>query len=95
MNSRKAIALLIGVVTTGGCTLLQPPAEDPAMVRLAELERRLDAIERIVNNQGLVQLTQQVDALERRTDQLQGKAETLRHDAEDTAVRQRQLYADL
>jgi len=65
------------------------------MVRLAELERRLDAIERIVNNQGLVQLTQQVDALERRADQLQGQAETLQHDAEDTAVRQRQLYADL
>ncbi len=65
------------------------------MIRLAELERRLEAIERIVDNQGLVQLSQQVDALERRTDQLQGQAETLQHDSEGTADRQRQLYADL
>jgi tol-pal system protein YbgF len=79
----------------GGCTLLQPPGEDPALVRIAELERRLTAIERIVDNQSLVQMTQQVDALERRADQLQGQSETLQHNSAATAERQRQLYADL
>ena len=78
-----------------GCELLQPPTEDPAMARIAELERRLEAIERVVENQSLVQMSQQVDALERRTDQLQGQAETLQYDSEQTANRQRQLYADL
>ncbi|MDH3613037.1 MAG: tol-pal system protein YbgF [Gammaproteobacteria bacterium] len=78
-----------------GCTLLQPPSEDPALIRIDELERRLETIERIVDNQGLAQLTQQVDTLERRADQLQGNAEMLQHDAENTADRQRQLYADL
>ncbi len=78
-----------------GCTLLQPPAEDPALLRIAELERRLAAIERIVDNQSLVQLTQQVDALERRADQLQGQSETLQYESGQTAERQRQLYADL
>lgn len=78
-----------------GCTLLQPPTEDPLLNRMNELERRLETIERIVENQSLVQLTQQVDALERRAGELQGNAETLQHNSEDTADRQRQLYADL
>lgn len=79
-----------------GCTLLQPPpSEDPVLVKLNELERRLANIERIVDNQSLVQLTQQVAALERRADQLQGETETLRYDAGETSDRQRVLYADL
>jgi len=65
------------------------------MARIDELERRLAAIERIVDNQSLVQMTQQVDALERRADQLQGESETLQHNSAATAERQRQLYADL
>lgn len=89
--------LLAGVaVALGGCTALMPPAaEDPVLIKLTELERRLQTIERIVDNQSLVRLTQQVDALERRADELQGQAETLEHSAENTAGRQRQLYADL
>jgi tol-pal system protein YbgF len=42
-----------------------------------------------------VDLTQQVSSIERRTDQLQGDAETLRYEATETAERQRLLYADL
>ena len=80
----------------GGCELLQPPAtEDPVLVKLDQLERRLENIERVVNNQSLAQMTQQVSVLERRADQLQGETETLRYDAEETADRQRVLYADL
>jgi tol-pal system protein YbgF len=40
-------------------------------------------------------LSQQVAALERRVDELQGGAETLEYDAATTAERQRDLYADL
>jgi len=65
------------------------------LVRIDELERRLESIERIVDNQSLAQLTQQVSALERRADQLQGRSEELQYDSEDTAERQRLLYADL
>jgi tol-pal system protein YbgF len=65
------------------------------MIRLADMERRLETIERVMDNQSLVQLSQQVSALERRADALQGSAETLQYNSEDTAERQRQLYADL
>jgi tol-pal system protein YbgF len=78
-----------------GCSLMTAPADDPVLLRLDELDQRLQAIERVLENQSLVQLTQQVDTLERRTDELHGMTETLDHEATGTAERQRQLYADL
>ena len=96
MNIRKSILLPLFAATLSGCTLLQPPpSEDPVLIQMNELERRLEAIERIVDNQSLVQLSQQVNSLERRADQLQGQSETLEYNSEETADRQRQLYADL
>ena len=94
MTLRHSLLLLPLVTALGGCTLLQP-SEDPVLIKLTELENRLATMERIVDNQSLAQMIQQVDALERRVDQMQGVAETLQHDAGSTADRQRQLYADL
>lgn len=71
------------------------PADDPVLLKLEALDRRLQAIERVMDNQSLVQLTQQLDTLDRRTDELQGLVEMLEHDATSTAERQRQLFADL
>lgn len=86
-----SVALLIS-----GCALFEPPPkEDPVATKLAELDRRLAAVERVVNNQSLVQLSQKVSELERRADQLQGRDEELLYEAEDTAERQRVLYSDL
>jgi len=86
--------LAASTIALGGCTLMQP-SEDPVLIRMTELERRLATMERIVDNQSLAQMTQQLGSLERRVDQMQGVAETLEHDAGSTADRQRQLYADL
>lgn len=96
VNIRVTLALLIPTLALGGCTLLDPqPSEDPVLVKLDDLERRMQAIERVVQNQSLVNLTQQVGAMERRDSELQGQVESLAHDSETTADRQRQLYADL
>jgi len=65
------------------------------MIRLDEIDRRLAAMERMVQNQSLVDLSQQVSALELRADELNGIAETLDHNATTTAQRQRDLYNDL
>ena len=86
---------LLAIPLMAGCTLLQPAADDPVLVKLNDLERRLANIERIVDNQSLVGLTQRLDALERSTDELQGRAESLEYEAGTTGDRQRQLYADL
>jgi tol-pal system protein YbgF len=93
---KGAITTAVATVLLGGCALFQPPPqEDPVQIRLAELDRRLQNIERIVENQSLAQLTQKVAELERRADQLQGRDEELKYESEDTAERQRLLYADL
>ena len=94
MCIRNSLLILPLVIALGGCTMLQP-SEDPVLIKLTELERRLATMERIVDNQSLPQMMQQLDALERRVDQMQGIAETLEHDAGSTADRQRQLYSDL
>jgi tol-pal system protein YbgF len=62
---------------------------------MADLDRRLQNLERIVENQSLAQLTQKVAELERRADQLQGRDEELEYESADTSERQRLLYADL
>ncbi len=89
-------AAVLGMMTfLAGCESLMPAQEDPVVTRLLELERRLQTVERILENQSLGQLTNQVDALERRTDELQGRTEIIEHDADETTSRQRDLYADL
>lgn len=90
----SALAVL-PVLALGACSVLTPPSEDPVLIKLSELERRLQAIERVIQNQSLVNMSQQVAALERSVDELQGGAETLEYNSATTAERQRDLYADL
>jgi tol-pal system protein YbgF len=92
---RLVTLTLLATLSLVGCELLQPPGEDPTLAKLAELERRMEAIERIVQNQSLVNLTQQVSTLERRDAEVIGRVEELEHNSGSTADRQRQLYADL
>ncbi len=90
----RTLGLLPLLLALAGCPLLEP-ADDPMVSKLDDLERRLEAIERVLQNQSLVTLTQQVAALERRSDEIQGRLETQEHGNETTSDRQRQLYADL
>jgi len=89
------LMLLLPVCGLAGCELMQPPGEDPVLVKLNELERRLEAVERVVRNQSLTNLTQDVAAVQRTSDELLGRLETLEHETGTTAERQRQLYVDL
>lgn len=91
---KKSFSLAVLALILGGCELMQP-REDPVLIKLTELERRLENIERVVQNQSLVNMTQQVGALERRGDELQGRVEELEHGSESTAERQRQLYVEI
>ncbi|MEO1247200.1 MAG: tol-pal system protein YbgF [Pseudomonadota bacterium] len=96
MMQRKASTVLLSAALLGGCSVLTPPAEDPAVVaRFAALDQRIEALERVVRNQSLATMTQEVRALERRVDELRGTDEAMQYNAETTAERQRSLYADL
>lgn len=86
--------LLLPAMLISGC-VTTPPAEDPVLIKLTELERRLEAVERVLASGSLIDLTVQMDELQRQAASLQGSVETLEHDSESTASRQRDLYVDL
>ncbi len=86
------LVLTFGAVC--GCTSLTPQ-DDPVNLRLQDLDARLGRIEKVVNNQSLVQLANQLDQLQAETKELRGEIETLQHDNETGQDRQRQLYLDV
>jgi tol-pal system protein YbgF len=96
--SRKLVlGLLAPAALLAGCELMapQPPQEDPVLVQLDDVERRLAALERVLASGSLIDLTVQVDELQRQTADIRGRTETLEHASDGTAGRQRDLYVDL
>ncbi len=97
MHSRTVIFAAAALSLAGGCAVFEPPppGPDPTQQKLAEIERRLAALERILASGTLIELTEQVDGLQRQTAELQGRTDTLEYDADSTNSRQRDLYVDL
>lgn len=91
---RTLLGAAAAAVLLAGCAM-QNPQEDPVVVKLNELERRLAAVERILANGSLVDMAVQVDNLQRATAELRGRTESLEHQAGETTNRQRDLYQDL
>jgi len=71
------------------------PAPDPLQLQLQALDGRVTRIDRIVDNQSLLQMTQRVDALQADVRQLNGRIEELQNANESLRKQQRDLYADL
>lgn len=94
LRTYRLVLLAIAAALLYGCAM-QNPQEDPVIVKLNELERRLSAVERILANGSLVDMAMQVDNLQRTSAELQGRVETLEYQAEETGDRQRDLYQDL
>lgn len=81
-------------VALAGC-MTTPPAQDPVLLRLTDMEARLIRIERVIDNQSLIEMSNQVDQLQAQTQELRGQIETLRFESENAGNRQRQLYLDV
>jgi tol-pal system protein YbgF len=81
-------------IVASGCSSLSP-AEDPVALRMQDLEARLIRIERVVENQSLVQLSSEVERLRSEASALRGELETLRFETENSDSRQRELYVDV
>jgi tol-pal system protein YbgF len=58
------------------------------------IEKRLSAIEAVLQGQGLLELQNQVDALRQEVAQLKGDLELANHNIEATQQRQKDLYTD-
>lgn len=87
-------AALIAPTVLTGCALT-PAEEDPVQVRLGDLDTRMARVERVVDNQSLVQLSQRVDALEAQLRELRGRSEELQNASDAQRKQQRDLYTDL
>ena len=68
---------------------------DPTQVKLNDVDERLGRVERVVNNQSLVELSQRIDVLEAQLRELRGSVEELQNSNELLRKQQRDLYADL
>ncbi len=93
-DSLRTLILTMSMAGLVSCTTLSP-TEDPVYLRLTDMEARLIRIERVFENESLIQLAGQLDALQSETQLLRGDIETLRFENESAANRQRDLYVDL
>ena len=86
------LAVLLAGIGAGCATT---SADDPVMLRLADLESRLIRIERVMDNQSMLDLVAQVEQLQTETRELRGQLEELQHTAESGRDGERQRYVDL
>jgi tol-pal system protein YbgF len=90
---RAVINLVIPALLLAGCATT--PEVDPVQVRLDDLDARVSRIDRIVSNNSLVQMSQQLEAQQQELRQLRGRIEELQNENGKLRQEQRDLYADL
>jgi tol-pal system protein YbgF len=96
MNTCKSLAivtLFAAGALAAGCAF--QPEEDPVLMKLDELDRRVGSIERVVRNESLLQIATELDILRDEVRELRGHTDALQYESEGTATRQRDQYLDL
>lgn len=87
------LGALLAAALLAGCASTSQP--DPMQVRLDDVDQRLGRVERVVNNQSLIQLSERIDALETQLRALRGEVDELQNTDQGLRKQQRDLYADL
>jgi len=72
-----------------------PAAGQSRGERIELLEQRMGAVEQKLDNQGLIEMARQLDALEVEVRRLRGELERLQHDQDSARGQQRDQYVDL
>ena len=95
MTARRfAWAAACLAVLAGGCAST-PPEQDPVQIKLNDLDTRLARIERVVANQSLLDLANQVESLRSEIRAMHNDIDVLNHTLDSTRKQQHDLYADL
>ncbi len=94
----KAVLSGVSVVVAGailaGCETTSL-ADDPVYLRVQDLEARLIRIERVLDNDSLVQMATNLQQLQTEIQTLRGEVETLGFETNNAGQRQRDLYLDI
>lgn len=91
---RPIIPFALVTVLVAGCATV-PPDQDPVQIRLNNLDARVSRVERIVSNQSLVQMAEQVDTLQAEVRDLRGQIDDLQNANRALVQQQRDFYTDL
>jgi len=94
MKLLVATLTLISIFFASGC-VTTPPSEDPVLVKLTEIEDRLNRLERLTANDSLVKMAGEMDEMQTQLRELRGQVETLNFEDQAAADRQRDQYLDL
>ncbi|WP_240481026.1 tol-pal system protein YbgF [Ectothiorhodospira sp. BSL-9] len=88
---RRVIPLVMSGALLAGAVVGPVQAQD----RLAQLEERLERLERILENQALMEMLNRVEGMDQDLRDLRGESDALRHELETVKTRQRDLYLDV
>ena len=88
-------AACLTALAVAGCATQLPPDEDPVQIKLKDLDVRLARIERVVANQSLLDLANQVEALRSDVRAMHNDIDVINHNLESGRKQQHDLYADL
>ena len=96
MNARALLVLSAACLAwaLSGCAST-PPEEDPVQIKLKDLDTRLVRIERVMANQSLLDVANQLEALRSDVRAMHNDVDQLSNALESGRKQQRDLYADL
>jgi len=86
--------MLCSAVILAGCAAT-PPDKDPVQIKLNDLDTRLSRIERVLANQSLLDLANQLEAARSDVRALHNDVDLLNNNLATTRKQERDLYADL
>jgi len=92
--SVRVAALAMAASALAGC-MSTPPEEDPVQVKLNDLDARLIRIERVMQNQSLLEVSNQLEALRADVRGMHNDVDQMNNGMESLRRQQRDLYADL
>lgn len=94
MNLKPRVFLILAPLLASACTLV-PPEEDPLFIKISEVDSRLARVERVIDNEGLMNLLQQIEQLRQTTQALRADVDELQFQLGQAGERQRQQYMDI